>query len=142
MSVGPGGLDGGDIGGGWVPVVGGEGALDEGAEAAELVSGEETVGVGVEGLQDDLGVGGGEGGHGVSVLVVAQRARAVLVNDVPVFGAKVVEESLGGLGHADVLGGGCGALGELISGDLGVAVGVAEVPEWLPLGVWDLKDEA
>ena len=139
MSVGPGGTDGGDIGIRWVPVVGGEGALDEAAEAGELGAGEETVGVGVEGLQDDLGVGGGESGHGVSVFVVVQTVGVVLVDKSPVFDTEVVEEGLGGIGHTDVFGGGLGAGGQFSGGDFSIAVSVAEVPEWLPVSVWDLN---
>ena len=56
-----------------------------------------------------------------------------MVDSIPVFDAEVVEEGLSCLAHADVFSSGGGAVGEFFAGDLGVAVGVAEVPEWLPL---------
>ena len=112
--------------------------LDEGSPCGQFFTLQDTVVVGVKGLQDDAGVGGGKSGHGVAVLVIVQGSVTVVVNSIPVFDAKIVEESLGGLGHADVLGGSGGALGQLLAGDEVVTVSVTEVPEWLPLAIRDL----
>ena len=57
----------------------------------------------------------------------------------PVFDTKVVEEGLGGIGHTDVFGSGLGTGGQFSGSDFSITVSVAEVPEWLPVGVWDLN---
>jgi len=62
-----------------------------------------------------------------------------LVNKGPVFDTKVVEEGLGGIGHTDVFGSGLGTGGQFSGCNFSITISVAEVPEWLPVGVWDLN---
>ena len=63
----------------------------------------------------------------------------VLVNSVPVFGGKVVKEGLGRVRHTSPCGGLGTTFGQFGTGDFRIAVTVAEVPQWVPVGAWDLK---
>ena len=123
----------------WVPAPLGHELLDLGLPLGELLGIQLAVAVSIEKSHDDAGIGGSETAESVAELVVAQVARSVLVNDAPVLAGELVEEVLLGLGHAQVVGGAGTAGGELGRAQSGGTVSIAELPEWLPLGVIDLK---
>lgn len=139
LSVGPGGFEGIDIRVRWVPVPFGHLSLDESFPCGKFITFEDTIVISIKASEDNTGIDGGEGGHGVSVFVVVQTVGVILVNKGPVFDTKVVEEGLGGIGHTDVFGSGLGTGGQFSGCDFSITVSVAEVPEWLPVGVWDLN---
>ena len=62
-----------------------------------------------------------------------------MVNCGPVFGGEVVEEGLSRIRHTSP-GGGLGTtFGQFGTGNFRIAVAIAEAPEWIPVGAWDLK---
>ena len=87
----------------------------------------------------DAGVGSGERGQGEPELVKVQSAVVVNVDNVPVLDAKVVEELLGRVCHANEVSGLVSALTQLIARDIIVPIAVAEVPQLLELFLVDLQ---
>ena len=65
--------------------------------------------------------------------VVVKRTRLVLVNSVPVFGGKVVKEGLGRVRHTSPCGGLGTTLSQFTAGYFGITVGIAKVPQWIPV---------
>ena len=139
LSVGPGGFKGRDVRVRWIPVPFSHLVLDKCSPCGEFITFKDTVVISIETSEDNTGIDSGKGGHGVSVFVVVQTVGVVLIDESPVFDTKVVKEGLGGIGHTDIFGSSLGTGGQFTGGDFGVTVGVAEVPEWLPVVVWDLK---
>ena len=62
-----------------------------------------------------------------------------MVNGAPVFGGEVVKEGLGRVRHTSPCGGLGTTFGQFGTGNFGIAVTIAEAPEWIPVGAWDLK---
>ena len=95
----------------------GSSGFDLALPGAELGAGEDTVSVGIVGVDDDSGVGGGEGADSNLELVEVEGAGVVPVEDAPVLGAEVVEEVLASLAHLDEAGDLGSAAGELVRVD-------------------------
>jgi len=104
LGVSVGSLEGSPLGVRDGPSPLGSSGFDLALPGAELGAGEDTVSVDIVGVDDDSGVGGGEGADSNLELVEVEGAGVVPVEDAPVLGAEVVEEVLASLAHLDEAG--------------------------------------
>ena len=117
----------------WLPVPLAHHALHCRSPRGQLARLELAVSVGIESGNDDSGVSGGETGEREAELVIVESTVLVLVDDRPVLLGKLVQETLMILLHAHPLASTLAAIGQLGSGQSGVAIGIAVVPQWFIL---------
>ena len=93
-------------------------------------------------IHGDASAGGWKSAKNIAELFVAQVAWSIKVEDAAVLVEMELEdEDLLGLGHAKVGGTAGSAADQLGSAQSGRTVGIAKLPHWLPLRVFDLNSK-